>query len=180
MTGVFSGTIAIDRAFSKTIPFGTRLNLPILVRNPRAQSLTFENFRMPTSWKNAKSQGSSSGSTATFTVDGQTAGLIFCQFYVGPATDNVDAMRFTQVDLSSRIGGEHILFQPEDGDIELTVNLRFTIEGQDSGEIPIARYRIEQTKKRAIPYWIASDLQEETQREGLKLCELWGRKKASH
>jgi hypothetical protein len=177
--GLFSGTVEIDRAFGETIPFGHQLNLPLVVRNPRSQPLTFQNFRMPTSWKRiGADQGSSGGSGATFTVDAKSACLIFCRFYIGPATDTVDAMHFTKMDFMSPVGGEHISFRRDDADIDLTVNLQFAIDGQDSGQIPLVRYRIEQNKKRAVPYWVARDLKRNLENVDLKLCDVWGQRKS--
>src|SRR4051794_27072652 len=99
LAGVFAGTIEIDHAFSETIPFGRQLNLPIVVRNPRPEPLTFEGIRLPTSYTSGKKgNGSSTSSGTTFTVDAKSGCLIFCRFYVGPATDTVDAMNWVKVD----------------------------------------------------------------------------------
>lgn len=180
LAGVFAGTIEIDRAFSDTIPFGRQLNLPIIVRNSRPEPLKFEGIRLPTSYTSGKKgNGTSSGSGTTFTVDANSACLIFCRFYVGPATDNVDAMHWVKVDFTSPIGGEHVLFRPEDGDIDLTVYLQFMIKGQDSGKLPLVRYHIDQKKRRAVPVVVARDLRRSLDINDLKLCDLWGQRKTS-
>jgi hypothetical protein len=179
LAGVFAGTIEIDHAFSDTIPFGQQLNLPIIVRNPRPEPLTFEGIRLPTSFAYGKGNGSSGGSDTTFTVDAKSACLIFCRFYVGPATDNVDAMNWVKVDFTSPIGGEHVLFRPGDGDIDLAVYLQFRIKGQDSGKIPLVRYHIDPKKRRAVPVVVARDLRRSVDIDDLKLCDLWGQRKTA-
>ncbi|MEY2440291.1 MAG: hypothetical protein QOI34_1676 [Verrucomicrobiota bacterium] len=161
LTGAFSGTLEIDPVFRETVRFGHRINLIVALRNPRSQPVVFRNLRFPTSWKNAKrGSGSSSGGGETFTLEPNTRRFIYCTFYVGPDIDHVDPMRFTRVQFVARgLGADDMSFERGDGEIDFTVNAQFSIEAEDSGQITLARYRIDPRKNRATPYFVARDLQ---------------------
>jgi hypothetical protein len=115
-------------------------------------------LRLKTEWKAATGgSGSSESGGETLTLDPNTQKLIFSTLYVGPPTDSVDT-RPTSVRFYSLLGGEAINFERERGEIDFAIIAKFTLNGQDSGAIPIARYRINPKKKRAVPYLVADDV----------------------
>jgi hypothetical protein len=158
LSGSFRGILLIDHAFTETIPFGHRINLPIAVRNASDQPMKIVGLRLQTEWKVATGgSGSAESGGETLTLDPNTQKLIFSTLYVGAPTDSVDTQP-TSVRFYSLLGNEAINFERERGEIDFAIIAKFTLNGQDSGAIPIARYRIDPKKKQAVPYLVADDV----------------------
>ena len=143
-----------DPQLTRTLSFGDEIAFSVKIRNPTSHPVALTGLRLQTETLSiGQGCSSSSGNGQSVTVPSGQVHSIDCRFYVGPYKDNVDPNRFIKVRFLSPLGNQDVSFEKQYGDILFGISLSFVTEGTDVGRIYLARYHVEEARRRVKPYF---------------------------